>query len=561
MKAAARPELQNYSSGSRWHREEYALLFILVLAVALRLPWMSQSLWYDEISVTRHYLKNIFHLLDAWAWDSNMPVHYTIMFFWDKVFPDTEFSLRFPPLLFGLGAIFLSYQVARTIFNRGIALLTCLLLSISPVHIWYSAEARPYAGMMCFLLLALLALLKLQEPAALSARARAGWFCIYFLSLLLGTLSHLYMAVPVVFLSGISVLHRKRALTFLALNAVILLLLACVLWYKHRFFGHIPTGADYLRPFSLWEAWLLFFNWYSTGNTLAQIGRDTAGWRNLSLASLFCQLFYCALFVKGLVTALRGHTGSGRRWGAITVGFLFCIPLFLLAINAAGLRSSYIERSCFVALPFFFMVLAHAVMPVKQNRWSLLLLTGLLLLSGLSTLWMFRYPYSCAVGSCKPDWRSAASYLRRDIGTSGRKAAIVGPLADRSLPYYDDGFADHVRLQRLRERLTRMERMAGNVFGEDTAIVDAFKKEMREVDRQIERESKEKTAVLSLADVSRAGPDTYDVLYATENPRTRRRGQRLLQWLRQHKYRLTEEQSFPALHIYKFERPESAAGN
>ena len=118
--------------------------------------------------------------------------------------------------------------------------------------------------MMCFLLLAFLALLKLQEPAALSARARAGWFCIYFLSLLLGTLSHLYMAVPVVFLSGISVLHRKRALTFLALNAAILLLLAGFLWYNIASSAH-SNRRNYLRPFSLWEAWLLFFNWYSTG--------------------------------------------------------------------------------------------------------------------------------------------------------------------------------------------------------------------------------------------------------------------------------------------------------
>ena len=113
MKTAARLELQNYSFGSHWHREESALLVILVLAAALRLPWMGQSLWYDEISVTRHYLKNVFHLLDAWAFETNMPVHYTIMFFWDKIFPDTEFSLRFPPLLFGLAAIFLSYQVPR----------------------------------------------------------------------------------------------------------------------------------------------------------------------------------------------------------------------------------------------------------------------------------------------------------------------------------------------------------------------------------------------------------------------------------------------------------------
>lgn len=558
MKTAALPALQNASSGSRWHREESALLFILVLAVALRLPWMAQSLWYDEISVTRRYLKDIFHLLDAWAFESNMPVHYTIMFFWDKIFPDTEFSLRLPPLLFGIGAIILSYQVADTVFNRGIALLTCLLLTISPVHIWYSTEARPYAGMMCFLLLAFLAFLKLRDPAALSARARLAWFSIYFLSLLLGTLSHLYMAVPVVVLSGISVLQRKRTLTFLALNAAILLLLACVLWFKHRVAGYYtPTGAFYLRSFSLWDAWLLLFNWYATGNTLSQIGRDTAGWRDLSLGSLCCQLFFCALFLKGLAAVLLGHSGNARWWRVMTVGFLLCIPLFLLAINTAGLRSSYIERSCFVALPFFCMVLANAVLPAKQNGWSLLLLGGLLLLSGLSTLWLFREPYSCAVAPCKPDWRSAASYLRRDIGNAGHKAATVGLVADRSLPYYDDVFADQMRLQRLRRHLPQMRQMASNVFGADAAIVNTLTHEMEEIDWQIERDSRDKIAVLSLVDVIRGGSASYDAVYATETSRSRRRGQRILQWLRQHEYRLTEEQSFPALHIYKFERQRS----
>ena len=558
MKIAAPPGLQNYFSVSRWQREELALLLVLVLAVALRLPWMAQSLWYDEISVTRNYLQNVFHLLDAWAFESNMPVHYTIMFFWDKLFPDTEFSLRFPPLLFGLVAIVISYQIANTIFDRGIALLTCLLLSISPVHIWYSAEARPYAGMMCFLLLAVLAFLKLQEPEALSARARLGWWSLYFLSLLLGTLSQFYMAVPVVVLSGFAILQRKRALTFLAMNSVILLFLACFLWFKYRVAGDIPTGAFYLRPFSLWEAWLLFSNWYPTGNTLARIGRrDTTGWRDLPLVSLCCQLFVSALFVKGLAAALRERDRKRRRWGAMTVSLLFGIPLFLLAINAAGLRASYVERSCYVALPFFLMILAKGVLPAKHTSVSLLLLSGLLLLAGLSTVWFFRYPDSCAVAPCKADWRSAASYLRSDIRNAGPKVAIVGLLTERSLPYYDDRFADRVRLQRLRERLPRLEQMASDIFGEDTAIVDAFKKEMRGIDRELERDNKEKIAVLSLVDVSRARPDSYDALYATETPSSRRGGQRLLQWLRQHNYRLTEEQAFPALHIYKFERHRS----
>ncbi len=557
MTTAALPELEDYSSGSRWLREEYALLLIAALALALRLPWMAKSLWYDEISVTQRYLTDVFHLLDAWAWDSNMPVHYTMMFFWDKVFPDTEFSLRLPPLVFGLASILLTYQVARALFNRGVALLTCLLLSVSPVHIWYSAEARPYAGMMCFFLLAFLALVKLQGPSASSAKAPVAWLVVYFFSVLLGTLSHLYVSVLVVLLSGICVLHRKRALTVLGLNAIVFLLLACVLWFKQYVAGSIPTGAGYLRPFSAWEAWLLFFNWYSTGNTLSPLARDAAGWRDVPLVNLACQLFFSALFLKGSAAALHADSGSGRRWGAAALGVVFCIPLFLLAINAAGFRASYIERSCYVALPFYLMILARAATPARHNAWTVLLLSGLIGVSGLGTVWLFRNPDTCAIGSCKPDWRAAASYLKRDIASSGNRAATVGLLADRSLPYYDDGFADHVRLQRLRDRLPRMGQLASRIFGADSALPGAVRKEMAEVDSQLESDGRQKIAVLSLPEVSRAAPDSYDALYATETPRTRRSGQQLLQWLRQHDYRLTAEQSFPALHIYKFERRRS----
>jgi hypothetical protein len=112
------------------------------------------------------------------------------------------------------------------------------------------------------------------------------------------------------------------------------------------------------------------FNWYSTGNTLARIDRDTAGWRDLPLASLCCQLFYCVLFVKGLPPLFEATLGVEAGGEPLQSAFSLH-PLFL-GISTAGLRFSYIERSCYVALPFFLMVLAMP-MPVKQNGWSLVL--------------------------------------------------------------------------------------------------------------------------------------------------------------------------------------------
>ena len=202
------PESPRLHKDIKWM--DLAVLSFLPLAFLLRLPWMFQSLWYDEVSITPYYLKNIFHLLDAWTYDTNMPVHYTLMFFWNKLFRDTEFFLRLPPLLFGLASLTLAYKVTKQFFDAKIALLTCFLLTISPVHIWYSTEARPYAGMMFFILLALLAFQRLTESDPGSSKNQAAWLSIYFLAMLLGTLSHFYMVIPLMVFSLISLLQKNR---------------------------------------------------------------------------------------------------------------------------------------------------------------------------------------------------------------------------------------------------------------------------------------------------------------------------------------------------------------
>jgi hypothetical protein len=96
--------------------------------------------------------------------------------------------------------------------------------------------------------------------------------------------------------------------------------------------------------------------------------------------------------------------------------------------------------------------------------------------------------------------------------------------------------------------------MAKNIFGPENFILDSFKEEMREINNELEKDNTEKIAVLSLAEVSQENSKSYDVLYATANPRNSRKSKRLLNWLKKQDYQLSEERSFPALHIYKFER-------
>ncbi len=531
-----------------------AVLFLLILAVALRLPWMFQSLWYDEISATQYYLKNIFHLLDASFYQSNMPVHFVLMFFWDKLFKDTEFSVRFLPLIFGLASLPLAYEVAKRTFDQKVALLTCFLLAISPVHIWYSTEARPYAGMMFFLLLALLAFQKLMDPVPRSSKNHTTWLVTYFVSLFLGTFSHLYMLIPLLVFSGISLFQKGRSrFIFLLLNGIILFVLACFLWFKH-IVGGIPSGALYLRQFTPGEAWRLFFNWYTTGNTMWPAEAGIFSWRELlnHPLILFCQVFFFLAFLKGIVSFWKEADNNKKFWGYVVLGFLFSIPIFLFIANAAGFRSTYVERSAYVGLPFFFMILARGVVESKTLL-SISLLIGLVIFSGLGTLGLFQKTNPCPVGPCKPDWKSAARYLAKDIGRSKEKAAVISSLAPRSLTYYDTSFADRVRLLRLQEFLPRMSALVKKTLGVESGVFKAFQQEIQDVKNQLKMVNKDKTTVLNFRGIDK-GNLPYQTLYAFENPYNIKRSKPFRRLLQNNPdFKFSGKETFHALSIYKFE--------
>ena len=126
------------------------LLIILIIAVSLRLPNLNESLWFDELFSTHLILGNMILLSNLALYDPHPPFYYIFMFFWIRLFGDYELSIRIPPLIFGILSIFLTYTLALRFTVKKGALLTSFLMCVSPVHIWYSQEARPYSGTLFF---------------------------------------------------------------------------------------------------------------------------------------------------------------------------------------------------------------------------------------------------------------------------------------------------------------------------------------------------------------------------------------------------------------------------
>lgn len=133
---------------SRWW-----IIIILALALGLRLINLNQSLWLDEAiewwAVTAFDLRQL--LLGFMKGDFNPPLHYLVMWFWVRIFGDSEIALRMPSVIFGVGTVWFIYKIANLIRpglatqGRAFPELAAMMAAVNGLLIYYSQEARMYA--------------------------------------------------------------------------------------------------------------------------------------------------------------------------------------------------------------------------------------------------------------------------------------------------------------------------------------------------------------------------------------------------------------------------------
>ena len=122
----------------------YATIFVVALALRL-LGLSTQNIWYDEHWTLRVALAPLTQLLDLLVAEegSKPPIYFGLMHYWVKL-GSSEFWLRLPSVLFGSLDAVVAAALGRQLFGaRGTAL--GWLVVLSPFHIYYSQEARPFA--------------------------------------------------------------------------------------------------------------------------------------------------------------------------------------------------------------------------------------------------------------------------------------------------------------------------------------------------------------------------------------------------------------------------------
>src|SRR5262245_24998769 len=74
-----------------------ALSLLVCCALLIRIPGLTESLWYDELWSTRIKLGSVGDLLRTALFDIHPPLYSALLFLWVHVFGDSEVSVRLIP--------------------------------------------------------------------------------------------------------------------------------------------------------------------------------------------------------------------------------------------------------------------------------------------------------------------------------------------------------------------------------------------------------------------------------------------------------------------------------
>jgi len=146
-------------------RTNLLLVLIVALGFMLRIHRVGEdSFWYDEVgqveAALQPQLVDTFNVVRSHA--GAMPLDYIVTRLMTRI-SLSEKVIRFPAVIWGTLAIVIYYLLIMQLnipHKKQIALLSALLIALSPVNIQYSQEARFYASLMFFYGLATFFLIK-----------------------------------------------------------------------------------------------------------------------------------------------------------------------------------------------------------------------------------------------------------------------------------------------------------------------------------------------------------------------------------------------------------------
>lgn len=400
-------------------------IVLAALALVARLPRLGRSLWYDEVYYSTQEKFTSWQQLFGALWAGlEAPLYRILLFAWTSLFGEDEIVVRLPSLAFALLSIILAYELARRYATPQVAIAVGLWLSLSPVHVWYSREATPYAMVSCLVLATALCAQRIADRGGESW----GQVVAYFGLLVGAVYTHYYAAVILAPLSLLAWSATDRACRrILWINLAVAVSFSGVV-LKMLADRVLQEGQGFLRPFTLFEAWMLGGQYFLHGNSLWTFNPYTVTLRDVILRpGLFVvQLLAAVLVAMGIWRSSRGVL---RAAGLVPVAFLVALPVALWCLTQLGFNRLYIERYAFWALPFYAFFLVRGALEWNRPLVRWVLVTAAIALAGAGSATAALETERWTIYKQNSDWRAAAlEVMARSSGPQRTQLVGVKPV-------------------------------------------------------------------------------------------------------------------------------------
>lgn len=383
---------------------------ILLSGLILRLPLFTQSLWLDE-AIEALALQGQYGSLWGYSLsDFQPPLYHYLLLPWTQLAGTSEWALRLPALLAGLGTVYFLYRIGTDYFSARTGKIVGLLAASNPLLVYYSQEGRTYGLTTFFVTASIYYFLKLTNQQYNSKLTP-----IYYL---LSTTAYLWTSYLSWFLWFALALYllfskRYRILMFHTLAALTLL------FWLPQLVRSLQIGINDATKISGWGSVVGGVSLKALGLTWVKFALGRISFVNKAIYGGIVGL----VGLLHLLVLINLRKLSPPNYQLLIILLWLLAPILLTTLISLWIPVYSYTRVLFV-LPAYLLLLATFLSKYKSNIFSILLIASQLM--ALIYFWFTPRFH-------KEDWRSLATDLNRD-----QSAQVLMPSLrqDPALRYY-----------------------------------------------------------------------------------------------------------------------------
>jgi len=374
------------------------MVSILLLGLSLRTVHLgSSSFWLDEVhSYERASQRSWQAMYEILRRKNHAPLYALLLHHWLEI-GTSEFVLRYLTVLLGVMTIAITYALGRELGTQLEAVLSGFIVAASPLHVYYSREARMYV------LAGLLVTSSLYCLHKVTRSERARYWHGYVLCATLSLYTHYYSALTFIVTGAFVVTKTVIESDWRLLRCLII--------------AHVSVTL-------LFAPWLPTFLFQLLHNDpLPWLSRPTWGFLHRTIARFYIHdtvlgvaypafawalVLVLAFPLLSLVNEKRRLPLEPRRDSLFTA--LCAIGPVTLAVGISlVIKPIFFDRYFVLTAPIASIFLAQGVVRSVQFRWPIPVVCFVAVGILVST-------HGVTTTQWKEDWRTAALVVRQDLG-------------------------------------------------------------------------------------------------------------------------------------------------